>query len=85
MNKLNSLVWPGIAAEVSAMIKQSDSKVIVMEAAVLLVAHWEKYCHEVFRFNCIRVDLLFYFILFFEGVDYDYTTRRSYQAINSEE
>ncbi|KAJ3644954.1 hypothetical protein Zmor_022650 [Zophobas morio] len=47
LNKLNSLVWPGIAAEVSAMIKQSDSKVIVMEAAVLLVAHWEKYCHEV--------------------------------------
>lgn len=47
MKKLNSLVWPAIAEEVNKIIRASDKKVIVVEAAVLLTAGWDKQCHEV--------------------------------------
>lgn len=47
MNKLNSLVWPAIAEEVNRIIRGSDKKVVVVEAAVLLTAGWDKQCHEV--------------------------------------
>ncbi|KAB0793521.1 hypothetical protein PPYR_13141 [Photinus pyralis] len=47
LDKLNNIVWPAIAEEVSARIRNSSCKVVVVEAAVLLKAGWEKYCHEV--------------------------------------
>lgn len=47
MKKLNSIVWPAIAEEVSGMIRNSKSDVVVVEAAVLLNAGWENFCHEV--------------------------------------
>jgi phosphopantetheine adenylyltransferase/dephospho-CoA kinase len=47
MKKLNSLVWPAIAEEVVKIIGESRNRVLVVEAAVLLTAGWEKNCHEV--------------------------------------
>ncbi|KAF5282893.1 hypothetical protein FQR65_LT14170 [Abscondita terminalis] len=47
IQKLNNLIWPAIAEEVNIRIRKSCSKVVVVEAAVLLQAGWEKYCHEV--------------------------------------
>ncbi|XP_018576337.1 bifunctional coenzyme A synthase [Anoplophora glabripennis] len=47
MKALNSLVWPTIAEEVNKIIRESDKKVVVVEAAVLLTAGWDKQCHEV--------------------------------------
>lgn len=47
LNKLNSLVWPAIAQEVEDIIKNSSEKVIIIEAAVLLMANWQNICHEV--------------------------------------
>ncbi|KAJ8941748.1 hypothetical protein NQ314_010285 [Rhamnusium bicolor] len=47
LQKLNSLVWPAIAEEVNNIIRNTDKKVVVIEAAVLLTADWQKYCHEV--------------------------------------
>ncbi|CAH1104390.1 unnamed protein product [Psylliodes chrysocephalus] len=47
LEKLNNIVWPYIAAEVQNIIKSSHAKVIVVEAAVLLVAGWQNMCHEV--------------------------------------
>nr|CAI5861450.1 unnamed protein product [Callosobruchus analis] len=47
LDKLNSIVWPHILEEVENTIKNSDKKVVVIEAAVLLKAGWEKRCHEV--------------------------------------
>lgn len=47
MEKLNNLVWPCIAHEVNNIISNSASKVIIVEAAVLLMAGWENMCHEI--------------------------------------
>jgi phosphopantetheine adenylyltransferase/dephospho-CoA kinase len=47
MKKLKSLVWPAIAQEVVKIIGESRNRVLVVEAAVLLTAGWEKNCHEV--------------------------------------
>ncbi|KAJ8915136.1 hypothetical protein NQ315_000388 [Exocentrus adspersus] len=47
MQALNRLVWPAIAEEVDKLIRASDKNVVVVEAAVLLTAGWEKRCHEV--------------------------------------
>ncbi|XP_017772037.1 PREDICTED: bifunctional coenzyme A synthase-like [Nicrophorus vespilloides] len=47
MKKLNSLIWPAIADEVKNMISVSDKQVVVIEAAVLLNAGWQDFCHEV--------------------------------------
>ncbi|KAK4874734.1 hypothetical protein RN001_014094 [Aquatica leii] len=47
LQKLNNLVWPAIAEEVVNRIKTSSAEVLVVEAAVLLKASWEKYCHEI--------------------------------------
>ncbi|VEN57221.1 unnamed protein product [Callosobruchus maculatus] len=47
LDKLNSIVWPHILDEVENIIKTTDKKIVVIEAAVLLKAGWEKKCHEV--------------------------------------
>ncbi|KAJ8971839.1 hypothetical protein NQ317_001552 [Molorchus minor] len=47
LNKLNSLVWPAIQQEVTEIVKKSNKQVIVIEAAILLTAGWEKNCHEI--------------------------------------
>lgn len=47
LQKLNDIIWPAIAEEVNSRIQKSSYKVVVIEAAVLLKAEWEKYCHEV--------------------------------------
>ncbi|KAG5895424.1 hypothetical protein JTB14_037583 [Gonioctena quinquepunctata] len=47
MKTLNALVWPAIADEVTNLIKNSTARVVVIEAAVLLSANWEKFCHEI--------------------------------------
>lgn len=47
---MNSLVWPAIASEVQNRIKElyaEGNKVIIIEAAVLVAAGWEKLCNEV--------------------------------------
>ncbi|EFA07751.2 bifunctional coenzyme A synthase [Tribolium castaneum] len=47
LKKLNGLVWPAIADEVQKMITNSKNPVVVVEAAVLLTAGWQSFCHEV--------------------------------------
>ncbi|CAH0563565.1 unnamed protein product [Brassicogethes aeneus] len=47
LEALNNIVWPGIEKEVQEIINQSKSQVIVIEAAVLFNAGWERNCHEV--------------------------------------
>ncbi|KAF5290520.1 hypothetical protein FQA39_LY03624 [Lamprigera yunnana] len=47
LQKLNSLVWPAIIEDVNDCIQKSSAKVVVVDAAVLVQAGWDKYCHEV--------------------------------------
>ena len=47
LERLNSLVWPAIAEQVRDDIEKCSSKVVVIEAAVLLRANWQRFCHEV--------------------------------------
>ncbi|GLV32971.1 Bifunctional Phosphopantetheine adenylyltransferase - Dephospho-CoA kinase [Carabus blaptoides fortunei] len=54
MEKLNAVVWPAIASEVQDRIKNlyaSGERIIVVEAAVLLQAGWDRLCTEVW--TCI--------------------------------
>lgn len=55
MNLLNSLVWPALLKTTKKQIKKLsenvDCKIIVLEAAILLRAGWQKECHEVW--SCI--------------------------------
>lgn len=47
MERLNSIVWPAVAEEVHSLIKTTDKPVVVIEAALLLKANWQKNLHEV--------------------------------------
>nr|XP_022907946.1 bifunctional coenzyme A synthase-like isoform X1 [Onthophagus taurus] len=47
LNKLNSILWPAIKAEVIKKIQTSNSRVVVVEAAVLLAAGWTDCCDEI--------------------------------------
>lgn len=49
LEALNNIVWPELMLEVKRRIAAapSQTKVIVLEAAVLLKAGWETECHEV--------------------------------------
>ncbi|CAH1954558.1 unnamed protein product [Acanthoscelides obtectus] len=47
LDKLNSIVWPHILEEVENIINNTDKKVVVVEAAVMLMAGWQNRCHEV--------------------------------------
>lgn len=46
MEKLNNIVWPSIMEEAMAIVKETKNDIVVIEAAVLFQAGWEKYCHE---------------------------------------
>lgn len=50
LEKLNQIVWPEIsrlAMEMAEKMWKDGTKVVVLDAAVLLEAGWEKMCHEV--------------------------------------
>lgn len=47
LEKLNGIVWPAIAEELSAIIRAAKEEIVVVEAAILSKAGWEKLCHEV--------------------------------------
>ncbi|XP_012273059.1 bifunctional coenzyme A synthase [Orussus abietinus] len=54
LDKLNNLVWPAIFEEAQKQIREYHKKgfdVIVLEAAVLIQAHWQHVCHEIW--TCI--------------------------------
>lgn len=54
LNKLNKLVWPAILKEAKMQMNSLHEKgvdIIVMEAAVLIQANWQNYCHEIW--TCI--------------------------------
>ncbi|XP_034187978.2 bifunctional Phosphopantetheine adenylyltransferase - Dephospho-CoA kinase [Osmia lignaria lignaria] len=54
LNKLNNIVWPIILEEAKKQINDFYAKgfdVIVMEAAVLIQANWQHFCHEIW--TCI--------------------------------
>ena len=54
LNKLNNLVWPAILEEAKKQINslyERGINIIVMEAAVLIQANWQPYCHEIW--TCI--------------------------------
>lgn len=50
LERLNLLIWPAIAEEVQNRIEQlgkSGCEVVIIDAAVLISANWDKMCHEV--------------------------------------
>jgi len=50
LKRLNSIVWPEIARmarEKADTLWREGHQVVVLDAAVLLEAGWEEYCHEV--------------------------------------
>ncbi|XP_030751952.1 bifunctional coenzyme A synthase-like [Sitophilus oryzae] len=47
LNKLNEIMWPAIAKEVRHKINESGEAVVCVEAAILCLAGWDKFCHEV--------------------------------------
>ncbi|KRT79204.1 hypothetical protein AMK59_8052, partial [Oryctes borbonicus] len=47
LQKLNSLLWPMIMEEVQQEIRNCNADVVVVEAAILLGAGWDKRCHEI--------------------------------------
>lgn len=54
LNKLNNIIWPIILEEAKKQINDFYAKgfdVIVMEAAVLIQAKWQDFCHEIW--TCI--------------------------------
>ena len=54
LDKLNNLVWPAILKEAKKQISnlyEQGINVIVLEAAVLIQANWQSYCHEIW--TCI--------------------------------
>ncbi|GBP50215.1 Bifunctional coenzyme A synthase [Eumeta japonica] len=49
LDKLNNLLWPAMAEEANRRVRalgEAGYKVVVMEAAVMLRAGWDKYCHQ---------------------------------------
>lgn len=54
MQKLNKLVWPSVLEEAKRQIDilhKKGREFVVMEAAVLIQAEWQPYCHEIW--TCI--------------------------------
>ncbi|KAK2714276.1 hypothetical protein QYM36_008738 [Artemia franciscana] len=50
LNKLNSIVWPQVTELAKAKIKKFRTEgkdIVVLDAAVLLEANWNEFCHEV--------------------------------------
>ncbi|KAK2714207.1 bifunctional coenzyme A synthase-like [Artemia franciscana] len=50
LNKLNSIVWPQVTELAKAKIKKfrtEGKNIVVLDAAVLLEANWNEFCHEV--------------------------------------
>ncbi|GJQ85440.1 hypothetical protein Trydic_g23865 [Trypoxylus dichotomus] len=47
LQKLNSLLWPMMMVEIQEEIRNCKADVVVVEAAILLGAGWDKYCHEI--------------------------------------
>uniref|UniRef100_A0A0N4ZFU2 CTP_transf_like domain-containing protein n=1 Tax=Parastrongyloides trichosuri TaxID=131310 RepID=A0A0N4ZFU2_PARTI len=47
LNRLNEIVWPKIANRVKDIIKNSTNKLVVLDAAILLEAKWDSFCHQV--------------------------------------
>lgn len=70
LNELNQIVWPSLMVEVQRRIEQirttKSHRVVMIEAAVLLQAGWEKEMHEVWslivpaeRVNIMRTNRVF--------------------------
>lgn len=47
LEKLNGIVWPAMADDIKVIIGNAKEDIVVVEAAILLKAGWEKLCHEV--------------------------------------
>jgi len=48
LNQLNQIMWPLILKKVKSIIESTNNTpIIVVEAAVLLSANWQKDCHEI--------------------------------------
>lgn len=89
LEKLNNIVWPELMAEVKRRIRKlveqkNCPKVIVLEAAVLLKAGWDKEVHEVWSM-IIPPDEAIRRVIERNGLSEDEAKRRlSSQAANSE-
>lgn len=59
MEKLNGIVWPAMAESIKNVIQNVKEDVVVVEAAVLLKAGWEKLCHEVLKTNYFLILTIF--------------------------
>ncbi|XP_042864123.1 bifunctional coenzyme A synthase-like [Penaeus japonicus] len=64
LEKLNGIVWPEIARLAKEQIKDLEGrghKIIILDAAVLLEAKWEIFCHQVSQI-CLWIDAQFQII-----------------------
>jgi len=47
LEKLNNTVWPEMLKDILEIVKNASEEVIVIDAAILLQAEWQNYCHEI--------------------------------------
>ncbi|CAD5206722.1 unnamed protein product [Bursaphelenchus okinawaensis] len=47
LNKLQAIMWPIMADRVVDRIRRADEKIVIVDAAVLLEAQWDKFVHEI--------------------------------------
>uniref|UniRef100_A0A1I8BPU6 CTP_transf_like domain-containing protein n=1 Tax=Meloidogyne hapla TaxID=6305 RepID=A0A1I8BPU6_MELHA len=47
LQRLNNIVWPITAERVKEIIKKSEREIVIIDAALLLEAGWDKYFHQV--------------------------------------
>ncbi|KAL3273238.1 hypothetical protein HHI36_014692 [Cryptolaemus montrouzieri] len=47
LEKLNNTVWPEMLTEILKIVRNATEDVVVVDAAILLQAEWQHYCHEV--------------------------------------
>lgn len=47
MKQLTNLIWPIMAEQVLERIREAEKQIIIVDAAVLIDAGWDKFVHEV--------------------------------------
>ncbi|KAL1494410.1 hypothetical protein ABEB36_010013 [Hypothenemus hampei] len=47
LKKLTDILWPAMALKIQEIVKNFNTDVVCLEAAVLCQAGWDKFCHEI--------------------------------------
>uniref|UniRef100_A0A0K0EDK8 CTP_transf_like domain-containing protein n=1 Tax=Strongyloides stercoralis TaxID=6248 RepID=A0A0K0EDK8_STRER len=84
LKRLNEIVWPKIAKKAQEIIKNSKSPIIAIDAAVLLEAKWDIFCHQVWTVFVPREEAI-QRIINRNGLSEDEATKRIDSQISIEE